>query len=201
MATGIKHVDTGEVLEKAEMEGTALHEIVADLDVNTHKIINVVDPAAAQDAATKNSIDTHAASTATHGATGAIVGTTNTQTLTNKTLTSPKVTVGIEHHTALDTLTTAESGSVHTNLGATANLCLTLPQDAVAGTNFKFAVMAAYQLQVDPGAAGAIYINGAKQIDDKYIWADDEAESVELVCDGNGDWISVGAVGIWTVEA
>lgn len=35
------------------------------------------------------SLATHAALTAAHGATGAVVGTTNTQTLTNKTLTSP----------------------------------------------------------------------------------------------------------------
>jgi len=34
-------------------------------------------------------ISTHAALTATHGATGAVVGTTNTQTLSNKTLTNP----------------------------------------------------------------------------------------------------------------
>jgi hypothetical protein len=33
--------------------------------------------------------DTHAAATVTHGVTGAVVGTTNTQTLTNKTLTAP----------------------------------------------------------------------------------------------------------------
>jgi hypothetical protein len=33
----------------------------------------------------------HIDATAAHGATGAVVGTTNTQTLTNKTLTSPKI--------------------------------------------------------------------------------------------------------------
>lgn len=33
----------------------------------------------------------HITATAAHGATGAVVGTTNTQTLTNKTLTSPKI--------------------------------------------------------------------------------------------------------------
>ena len=39
-----------------------------------------------------SAVSTHAAVTATHGATGAVVGTTNTQTLTNKTLTSPTIT-------------------------------------------------------------------------------------------------------------
>jgi len=36
----------------------------------------------------------HTAVTAAHGATGAVVGTTNTQTLTNKTLTAPSITSG-----------------------------------------------------------------------------------------------------------
>jgi hypothetical protein len=51
--------------------------------------------AAAQTAAESTAsgyVSTHAGLTETHGATGAIVGTTNTQTLTNKTLTSPVVT-------------------------------------------------------------------------------------------------------------
>ncbi len=39
--------------------------------------------------ANSDALATHAALTAAHGATGAVVGTTNAQTLTNKTLTAP----------------------------------------------------------------------------------------------------------------
>jgi hypothetical protein len=51
------------------------HEDISDIGTNTHP-----------------QIDTHLGSTAAHGATGAVVGTTNAQTLTNKSLTSPVIT-------------------------------------------------------------------------------------------------------------
>jgi len=107
----------------------------------------------------------------------------------------------VTHHTANATLLRSNTGTVHTNLGASGAVTLTLPQDAPTGCNFLFGVKAAQQLRIDPGAAGAIYINGAKQTDDKYIWADDEAESVLLVADGHGDWDAFFAVGTWGVEA
>ena len=117
----------------------------------------------------------------------------------SKTIAASMVST-VEHHTAIDTLTKAETGSVHTNLGATGAITITLPQDATSGCQFDFVVMAAQELRIDPGAAGAIYINGAKQTDDYYISADDEGESVKLVADGNGDWVSLYTTGTWTVE-
>lgn len=47
---------------------------------------------AAAEATADAALTAHDADTTTHGATGAVVGTTNTQTLTNKTLTSPTIT-------------------------------------------------------------------------------------------------------------
>jgi hypothetical protein len=107
----------------------------------------------------------------------------------------------LEHHSASDTLTVAESGSVHTNLGASGVVELTLPQTPAAGVYYDFVVMAAQELRPNPGAGGGIYISGAKQADDKFITANDEAESVRLTADGNGDWIASSMVGTWGVES
>lgn len=53
---------------------TRSHTSLSDIGTNTHP-----------------QIDSHIAATTAHGATGAVVGTTNAQTLTNKTLTTPAI--------------------------------------------------------------------------------------------------------------
>ncbi len=61
--------------------------IDADLDAQTHKVINVVDPTSAQDAATKNYVDTHAVVSTTfvdnETPTGTVNGVNVTFTLAN----------------------------------------------------------------------------------------------------------------------
>jgi hypothetical protein len=105
----------------------------------------------------------------------------------------------IEAHTSNDTLTTAESGSVHSNLGATGTVTLTLPASAPAGTVFSFTVQAAYELRVDPGT-GTIR-DDSGQTAGKYKSADAIGECLSLVADSNGDWATVAKNGTWTEEA
>ncbi len=105
----------------------------------------------------------------------------------------------IEEHTADDTLTEAESGSIHTNRGATGIVTLTLPASAAEGTKFTFAVQAAQQFRVDPQTA-AIRDN-CGQTADKYKWADAVGECLVLVADSNGAWMTVAKNGTWGEEA
>lgn len=102
-----------------------------------------------------------------------------------------------EAHTTSHTLTDIESGSVHSNLGASGTITLTLPQDATVGCMFNFVVLAAFELRIDPGAAGAIYLGGTKGTDDYYIYADAVNESVTVVNIGSGDWAAMNVVGTW----
>ncbi len=105
----------------------------------------------------------------------------------------------IEGHTSDDTLTAAESGSVHTNLDATGVVILTLPVSATDGTVFTFAVQAAQELRVDPGSATIRDDSG--QTADKYKSSDAIGECITLVADSNGDWVTTAKNGTWTEEA
>ncbi len=104
----------------------------------------------------------------------------------------------IEAHTSDEVLTTAESGSVHTNLGAGGTVTLTLPPSAAPGTVFTFAVQAAHQLRVDPGAAAIRDDSG--QTADRYKSAGAIGASLTLVADANGDWATIAKNGTWTQE-
>jgi hypothetical protein len=105
----------------------------------------------------------------------------------------------IEAHTGDDTLAAAESGSVHTNLGAAATVTLTLPASAAAGTVFSFAVQAAQELRIDPGTTAIRDDSG--QTTGKYKSANAVGACLSLVADANGDWATRAKNGTWTEEA
>jgi hypothetical protein len=104
----------------------------------------------------------------------------------------------IEAHTNNDTLMAAESSSIHSNLGSTGVVTLTLPGSAPAGTVFSFAVQAAYELQIDPGTATIRDDSG--QTADKYKSANVIGASLCLVADSAGDWATIAKNGTWTEE-
>ena len=104
----------------------------------------------------------------------------------------------VEAHDSDDMLTVAESGSIHTNLGATAAVTLTLPASAPAGTQFTFAVQAAQEIRVDPDSAAIRDDSG--QTADKYKSANTIGACLRLVADENSDWVTIAKNGTWTEE-
>ena len=104
----------------------------------------------------------------------------------------------IEAHTSDDILTAAESGSVHSNFGATGVVTLTLPASAQAGTIFSFAVQAVQELRIDPGTATIRDDSG--QTADKYKSASAVGACLKLIADSNGDWVTIAKNGTWTEE-
>lgn len=74
---------------------------LAGLDSSAYVPDAQINPNIARDTEVTSAVGTHAALTTSHGVTGALVGTSDTQTLTNKTLTSPSISGGTINATAL----------------------------------------------------------------------------------------------------
>ena len=95
----------------------------------------------ATDAEVSAAVSAHSSLTATHGATGAVVGTTNTQTLTNKNLTSPTNTfpssLATDAELSAHTGDTSAHGATGGVVGATKAQALT--NKTLTSTSNKFA--------------------------------------------------------------
>jgi formate-dependent phosphoribosylglycinamide formyltransferase (GAR transformylase) len=109
--------------------------------------------------------------------------------------------LGVEAHTADDTLTVAENGTCHTNTGASGTVVLTLPA-ATVGLRFVFGVGAAQALRIDPAGSETISLpsSGVPGAAGKYLEADAVGETVDLACLVAGNWSVLGFTGTWTAQ-
>lgn len=107
-----------------------------------------------------------------------------------------------EVHTADDTLTAAESGTMHTTVGATGAVTFTLPAAAV-GLEYFFKVGAAEELRIDPDGTETIALpsTGVQGAAGKYLTADAAGETVHIICDTAGEWSVYGFTGTWAAES
>ncbi len=107
----------------------------------------------------------------------------------------------VEAHTAGDTLLAVESGSVHTNTGASGTITIVLPA-ATVGQEFFFVVGAAQELRIDPNTTQTISLpsTGVAGAAGKYLVADAIGESVHLICAIAGTWAALGFTGTWSAE-
>lgn len=107
--------------------------------------------------------------------------------------------IDVEAHTANDTLTASESGTAHTNTGASGAITFTLPS-ATVGLRYLFGVGVAQQLRIDPAGSETISLpsTGAPSAAGAYIVADAIGEFVEIVCLIAGNWSVRSYTGTWT---
>jgi hypothetical protein len=103
-------------------------------------------------------------------------------------------TVLVEDHTAADTLTAAESGSVHTNAGATEQIAITLPT-AAAGLQFTFVPMAAQNLVVTANTGDLLHNGGTTAAT---LTANAAGEFLDVVAVDAQYWVVRGKEGTWT---
>lgn len=108
----------------------------------------------------------------------------------------------VEAATADRTVLASEcDGRCFTTVGASGTVVFALPA-ATLGMSVKFRVGAAQELRIDPDGTEVIALpsTGVAGAAGKYLTANADGETVELVCTKAGAWSAFGFTGTWTAE-
>jgi hypothetical protein len=103
--------------------------------------------------------------------------------------------------TANYTVTTGDTGTTFTTVGAGGAVVFSLPA-AVVGLRYRFRVGAAQELRIDPNGTETIALpsTGVQGAAGKYLTADADGETVDIECTKAGQWSVFGYTGTWTAE-
>lgn len=93
-------------------------------------------------------------------------------------------------------LNNSETGTIHTNRGATATVVFYLPTKPPNGTEFTFSITAAYQVTIVPGYS-TIFCD-ADAADNKHYRATVIGSILRVCSDKNKNWIVISKAGTWT---
>lgn len=108
----------------------------------------------------------------------------------------------VEAHTANYTVVAdVDTGKVFTNLGATGAVTFALPP-ATVGERFKFSVLAAQALNIDPNGTETISLaTGVQGAAGKYLGYATIGGLFSIVCVKAGQWNCFDSIGTWVSEA
>lgn len=106
-------------------------------------------------------------------------------------------TLTAEAHTGDDTLTAAETGSLHTNRGAGGTVVLTLPA-ATAGLWFSFFVHAAQALDIVAAGTDTIQVAATTGAGGGKTTSNLTGAAITLACDAAGTWVALSQQRTWT---
>lgn len=107
----------------------------------------------------------------------------------------------VEAKTADYPVTYADAGKYFTNDGAAGTVVFSLPA-AVPGLRYRFQVLAAQALRIDPNGTETIGVHtGVQAAAGKYVGNSTAGNFISIVCVKAGQWNVDAAAGTWTAEA
>jgi hypothetical protein len=93
-----------------------------------------------------------------------------------------------------------ETGSIHTNKGATELVYLSMPSSAQVGINYTFVVTDAFEFQVHPTGSIILFDDTAVG-NNNHIHSSTIGDSVTICADNDGNWMITAMRGTWVHEA